>query len=274
MSRFAIAVAGAAGAAGAAGLSAVVACDAKEEKLVVKRALVVSRHGDRTPAFWATNKIGTQTITPEEKRFWSEDNATIIPSSEQIEAWRRASPYNEKNVCSVSGTLTLLGAAAQVANGIWLRRRYVHEFGLLPENLKEGDILARSTPFPRTIQSAQNLLLGLYPIEHRTTDDSPWEVMQTPIHTRNRGLEPMYGAWFATADGCPRVIQVIYELYDRLERSKSAEDVALEQRVRADIGAEADGNLPLADAIRCEQQYKLPNGFGWDQEFAIKVQSC
>jgi hypothetical protein len=243
----------------------------KARTLEVQRALVVCRHGDRTPAFWANNKIGFQTITPEEKEFWSDSNSTIIPTSEQVETWRRACPYNEKDVASVTGTLTLLGAAAHIANGIWVRRRYVHEFGLLPENLKAGDVLARSTPFPRCIQSAQNLLLGLYPMNHRTGTESPWKVIQTPIHTNNRGLEPMYGAWFATADGCPRIIQVIFELYDHLEKKKSAEDLALEERVRKEIGAEADGNLPLADAIRCGLQYKLPNGFGWDNDFAIKV---
>ena len=101
------------------------------------------------------------------------------------------------------GTLTWLGAATHQANGLWLRDRYVAEHGLLPSTLAAGDVVARSTPFPRCVQSCQNLLLGLYPPEHRggPGDDNH----TTPVGSTSRQHEPMYGVWYTNADDCPRM---------------------------------------------------------------------
>ena len=89
------------GAGAAVGLSAIATLSyakdsPKARTLEVQRALVVCRHGDRTPAFWANNKIGFQTITPEEKEFWSDSNSTIIPTSEQVETWRDVARCSEE----------------------------------------------------------------------------------------------------------------------------------------------------------------------------------
>jgi hypothetical protein len=79
------------------------------------------------------------------------------------------------------------------------------------------------------------------------------------------------GAWFATAESCPRIMQVLYEVYTAQESVMSDDDKALEARVAAEIGCSPNSQLALADAIRCQQQYGLPLFAGWSHDFASKV---
>ena len=147
-----------------------------------------------------------------EQEFWQLTNDTLIPSAAVRAAWASYCPWEESNAPSVTGTLTWLGAAAQHANGVWLRERYVLDgapTSLLPADLHAADIAARSTPFPRCVESCQKLLLGLYPPEHRPPAGSAASL--TPIATHTRGEEPMYGAWFSDADSCPRILQVLHK---------------------------------------------------------------
>jgi hypothetical protein len=162
----------------------------KQPAVTVERVVVLTRHGDRTPAAWATGEqIGTKIVADEEAQFWSLNNRAIIPSSDQITAWSLYAPWEESNAPSVTGTLTLLGAATQHANGLWLRERYIDQLKLLPARLNSADVTARSTPFPRCVQSCQKLLLGLYPPTSRPPPGSPG--CSTPIITNKRGVEPM-----------------------------------------------------------------------------------
>ena len=142
--------------------------------------------------------------------------------------------------CARAGTLTWLGAAAHQANGLWLRQRYIEEHALLSSDLKDDSELAvRSTPFPRCAQSAQNLLLGLYPPSTRGGDAA--NPVQTPVATTTRGFESMYGVWFSNAESCPRMIQVLHEVYRAQHQWMSDDDKALEARVTAEIGMNPNG---------------------------------
>jgi hypothetical protein len=162
----------------------------KQPAVTVERVVVLTRHGDRTPAAWATGEqIGTKTVAEAEAQFWSLDNRSIVPSPEQLAEWGLYSPWEESNAPSVTGTLTWLGAASQHANGVWLRDRYVTQHKLLPEDLHAPDVAARSTPFPRCVQSCQKLLLGLYPPSSRPPPSTAASL--TPISTNTRGVEPM-----------------------------------------------------------------------------------
>ena len=250
----------------------------------VERVVVLTRHGDRTPAKWAGGElIGNQRASAAEQEFWQLTNDTLIPSAAVRAAWASYCPWEESNAPSVTGTLTWLGAAAQHANGVWLRERYVLDgaptsllpaldgapTSLLPADLHAADIAARSTPFPRCVESCQKLLLGLYPPEHRPPAGSAESL--TPIATHTRGEEPMYGAWFSDADSCPRILQVLHEMYSAQDGAMSDDDKALEARVVAEIGCNPNSQLALADAIRCKQQYGLPSFAGWSHEFASRV---
>lgn len=255
----------------AAAAPACSASSARGTKIRVERVVVLTRHGDRTPAKWAGGElIGNQRASASEQEFWRLSNESLIPSAAVRAAWAVYCPWVESNAPSVTGTLTWLGAATQHSNGVWLRERYaLTEGALLPVDLHAADIAARSTPFPRCVESCQKLLLGLYPPEHRPAAGSPGAL--TPIATRTRGEEPMYGAWFSNADSCPRIPQLLHELYSAQEAAMSDDDKALEARVVREIGCNPNSQLALADAIRCKQQYSLPSFAGWSHEFASRV---
>jgi hypothetical protein len=182
----------------------------------VEKVVVITRHGDRTPAFWSNrrNSIGNQRVSEREAAFWSQSNEVLVPTPAVTSQWSRYCPWQESNAPSVTGTLTWLGAATQQANGVWLRARYVDALGFLPAQLRPEDVEARSTPFPRCVQSCQQLLLGLYPVNARAApkNGSGSSSHLTPVLTFSRGWEPMYGIWFCSCDSCPRAIQVLHEI--------------------------------------------------------------
>lgn len=60
----------------------------------------------------------------------------------------------------MSGQLTKYGYDQHLINGAYLKQQYS---GLLPSNLVRSSLNLRSTDVPRTLQSAQALLRGMYP---------------------------------------------------------------------------------------------------------------
>ena len=156
--------------------------------------------------------------------------------------------------------------------------RYVHEHPLLPPTLEGNSdedtcttlIRTFSTPYPRTCESAQNMLLGLYPAATRGAGGKGRVL--TPVQAQVKALEPMYGAWFADCNNCPRLLQHLHEEYTEMEKTKSNEDRVFEDNLKEELdGMNINGNLALADAIRCQQQYGLPLFKGWTNEKATKV---
>ena len=95
-----------------------------QEKLIF--AIDIVRHGDRTP---------------------------IIPAPDMEKIW----PYGV-------GQLTPKGMRQEYDLGTFLRRRYVDEYHLLPKHYDPNTMIVRSSSMPRTLMSAQSLLLGLYPL--------------------------------------------------------------------------------------------------------------
>lgn len=93
------------------------------EKLIF--AIDVIRHGDRTPA----------TDMPSAPHEWPEG----------------------------LGELTSLGMQQEYQLGTGMRSLYVDKYHLLPANYTNGTMYIRSTDYDRTLESAQSLLMGLYP---------------------------------------------------------------------------------------------------------------
>jgi hypothetical protein len=78
------------------------------------------------------------------------------------------------------GQLTPSGERQLYLLGRGLRQRYVEELRFLPANYNESLIRVRSTDYPRTIESAESLTLGLYPFnlpqltQQQLSDSSTW----------------------------------------------------------------------------------------------------
>jgi len=85
------------------------------------------------------------------------------------------------------GQLTTLGWKQHVDLGQQLRNLYVNKYKFLEPSLNTSSVWVRSTDVPRTVQSAQALLTGLYP---PGTVSSSVPVVE--IHTMDTALENLW----------------------------------------------------------------------------------
>jgi hypothetical protein len=121
---------------------------------------VVHRHGDRTP------------ISPMvDKQFWR----SVIPTVSSLTALAEGTVVSRDGDASAPhpaagdglfGTLSSRGVEQLHAIGERLRADHVPS--LLPAHPDATSLRVSSTDFPRTIQSAQALLQGLYPLSTRS----------------------------------------------------------------------------------------------------------
>jgi hypothetical protein len=87
-----------------------------------------------------------------------------------------------------TGQLTDIGVGQLQAFGSQLRATYVSNYGFLPSSYQEGTISIRATNIPRTMQSAQAMMLGLYP---PSSSSSSTSVNMIPITIRDDKTEDM-----------------------------------------------------------------------------------
>ncbi len=85
------------------------------------------------------------------------------------------------------GELTPEGMHQEYISGTELRKRYVNDYKLLPEDFETKTLYVRSTDFNRTLQSAESLLYGLYlpgtgPLLKSKTAALPYKYQPIPIH--------------------------------------------------------------------------------------------
>jgi acid phosphatase len=131
---------------------AVVATDSYSYRL--RQVQIIHRHGDRTP------------ITPlKDEDYWSQ---LLLQQDVLQKIAQGTSIRREKITTHVAGgrgpfgQLTSLGLLQMVQVGTALRERFVDSSALC-NTLQTKDLKVFSTDFPRTIQSVQGLLSGLFP---------------------------------------------------------------------------------------------------------------
>ena len=83
-----------------------------------------------------------------------------------------ASPGMDKIWPQGVGQLTPTGMSQEYALGKVLHKTYVKKYHLLPKQYNVNSITVRSSGMPRTMMSAQSLLLGLYPLGTGPSVDS------------------------------------------------------------------------------------------------------
>ncbi|KAL6080101.1 Acid phosphatase 3 [Balamuthia mandrillaris] len=113
----------------------------------LKAALVITRHGDRTPV----------KLFPNSTSEWPEG----------------------------LGQLTWLGMKQHYELGQKFRQRYVEEFGLLSPRYSVHEVFARSTSKERTLMSAQSFMHGLYP-PGTGSEGLPGLIQPVPIHAAEK----------------------------------------------------------------------------------------
>lgn len=146
-----------------------------------QQIVVIARHGDRVPI--ARNVGNVIKDSPAQQQLWKGK----LPPQADIEAWRAQYGPTDPQLEPLDqnefpySQLTVRGAQELRALGAHLRERYVSKLRFLPHSLEAGEerrVYARATNIRRTQQSAQNLLLGLYP-----EGSLPIEVRPTPDET-------------------------------------------------------------------------------------------
>jgi hypothetical protein len=134
----------------------------------VKFVQVITRHGDRTPIF---------TPLPTDKTVWNctldefESTFTTNPSypthlQTPYRIYTKIYKPNSGELlgnCS-KGQLSGIGRQQLFQVGQKFRNYYIKYLKFLSDGYKEDEIYVESSDVPRTIQSAQYLMLGLYPI--------------------------------------------------------------------------------------------------------------
>lgn len=172
----------------------------RDLKLV--HVVVVHRHGDRTPI---SQKAPSYIQGLEETAFW-EGTVPALDTIEQVGALNvdATGTFKLRDLKFPNGHLTHVGASGMRAVGEALRQSYVTDLNFLPATLPADSshvVRVRSTRYPRTFQSVQNLLSALYPHAQRdlAADGSGGRIA---IASMNKTSDFMTGP---SEERCPRL---------------------------------------------------------------------
>ncbi|OMH78500.1 Counting factor 60 [Zancudomyces culisetae] len=130
----------------------------------------ISRHGDRTPAYFAPKDTTIWDICPH--KHYEYAYANTVPgvqggvkidtyTDDSDEASNMAGLYWKGNC--FTGQLSRKGVNQMEAYGSQLRKVYVDKMNLLNKKLEKDTIRVRHTNVPRTLASAEGLMTGFYP---------------------------------------------------------------------------------------------------------------
>eukprot|EP00731_Ephydatia_muelleri_P020867 Em0013g594a len=159
---------------------------------------VIARHGDRVPwegqSCWPNDpSVWECTLTSAEIPMYSDTQyGKFLPR-----VYRKVYKTGEMlpGNCSV-GQLTTIGYNQHIQNGASLRKAYV-DTGFLPANFDGDEIYLRSDDEPRTLMSAESVILGMFPPNGSMTEVLHINTMDQSIDsiTPNDVLCPKFGEY-------------------------------------------------------------------------------
>ena len=150
----------------------------------VKRAVVIFRHGDRSPIVPPHGNVLPITSLPEATAFWQ----SRLPTRETCGRWANLHPLSSPTQERIDagsrpwGQLTEVGAYQARDLGRFLRTRLIEQHGLLPNMLNVHNVRAHSTSIYRAQQTLSNVMLGLY----GRTDRQDGSAGQVTVHVTER----------------------------------------------------------------------------------------
>lgn len=240
---------------------------AAADGLELRQLQVIHRHGDRTP------------ITPlADRKFWQ----GVLPSQEErdgIEAGTntlRVEGFVPHPAAGdgVFGTLTARGLEQMRLGGANLRDMYPD---FLPKAASREEVIVYSTDFPRTIQSVQALLQGLFPPAERSAPieiDATRTDLMIPDPVPRRTTEQVereaavLGGEAVLAHAAE--VEPLRRRYSEVLRDAQTLDPVAYEMSGAGAGDDADGGHllswnKLAELMKCMHAYgRLPDGLSED----------
>ncbi|KAI0064916.1 phosphoglycerate mutase-like protein [Artomyces pyxidatus] len=139
--------------------------------LELEQVHVYVRHGERTPV--SVRMSGAPANIPEhwlmckEARRFRAAVADTLPTSSELYVKRISERPNGTAIDGecLLGELTDLGRISTYNYGRALRKLYIERLGFLSDTLgRPNDVYFRSTNMPRTVESLQQIIHGLYPM--------------------------------------------------------------------------------------------------------------
>ncbi|KAF2069970.1 hypothetical protein CYY_008708 [Polysphondylium violaceum] len=137
----------------------------RTDGMTLQMVQVITRHGDRTPLFNTFNSNMNQWDCSLGTYMYPSQNTQENALSNVNRLFRKVYMPNREYLpgnCSV-GQLTSLGYSQHIQLGSSLHDLYVQKYELLSPQLDPTELYFRSTDVPRTLQSAQGNIQGLYP---------------------------------------------------------------------------------------------------------------
>ncbi|KAF5368046.1 hypothetical protein D9758_004503 [Tetrapyrgos nigripes] len=172
------------------------------DNLQLQQVHIYVRHGERTPV--GVRLTGQPANLPQ---YWSfcktarrlqasvagdEDGDDFLRARKVVE---REDGHSVEGDCLL-GELTDMGRTSTYNYGRSLRELYVDKLGFLPNYLQKSDeVYFRTTNIPRTTESLQQIIHGLYPTSKCHTEAVP------PLFIRNAKDENLFG----NASSCKRL---------------------------------------------------------------------
>lgn len=137
------------------------ACPVSSEPLKLELIQIIHRHGDRTPILPCLNQD-----------FWSK----MLPNQTQLHKIAKQTHVIGKlsRDLGVFGALTSHGIEQMQEIGAQLRSQLLDSN--VNMNFTQDELCVYSTAYPRTLQSVQALLAGLYPLSVRGSNNIPIDV--------------------------------------------------------------------------------------------------
>jgi len=169
------------------------------------------------------------------------------------------------------GQLTPRGMHQEYDLGASMRAEYIERYSLLPKTYTAGTLYVRSSDIDRTLQSAQCVMLGLYPPGTGPVADGapaiPALVQPVPIHTVSEKAEPIL-----FPDTVRHDLDTLITKYARHSARWQEKDAALRPnfaRWAKITGRPVDGLdalIGLEDALYIRSLYKIPPPAGLSED--------
>jgi len=179
----------------------------QSQGFTLKQVHLFIRHGDRLPA-------NSGPCWPNDEAVWNCDVTTgYVPNVDFPTTLFRKVFVPGKNEFAGNfyvGQLTSKGYYQHIANGQDIRTAYIEKIPLLSEKLMTSELFLRSDDEPRTMQSAQTLISGIYPNEFHKQQKNP-PILD--IYTRDLQIDNME----PNSNICPRLCDLWFEARQREE---------------------------------------------------------